>query len=463
MIERKTSVYTIPIGDKFLIYAPLKHMAFIGNEALAKAVGYHLENKKDNSYSKHELIVSLHKTGLFEPDIVKSSRCTDNQQFHPTLCILMPTTACNLSCTYCYAAYKGKKESALKWQVAKKAIDTAYNNSVTFSKRKFALSFHGGGEPTLPQDLFFTASLYAKSLDPDCSISVTTNAVWDKEFRERALNLLSEISISFDGNEATQNHQRPHKSGDGTFLRVMKTIDDIEKRKIPYGIRMTVTKTSLAKLRSNVEFLIDRTSCKSFQVEAVYDQGRAAGAGLKIDDVDAFTEAFLDVYHFARDKGRSVYYSSVRPHLITDTFCTATSDALIVTSAGELTACYEVFDRSHILSDDFITGYIDLKEGIVLYPGKREALLKKISDNRDRCQNCFCYYHCAGDCPPKAFMSHLSNDKFRCLVTQSITREILLDKIMESDGFWQGNIKTNQSSGYRSPKIKSITRNIQSI
>jgi uncharacterized protein len=363
----------------------------------------------------------------------------------------MPTTACNLACTYCYAASDSKKRTFLQWPVAKQAIDIAYQNSVKLKKGKFALSFHGGGEPTLPREFFIKASEYARELDPNCAISVTTNAVWDYDFTQKALNFLTEISISIDGNEITQNRQRPDNQGKGTFSRVMKTIKEIEKRDISYGIRMTVTKESLPELPSNVEFFCSQTKCKSFQVEAVYNQGRAIGAGLAIEDVDTFVEIFMDVHHYAKDRGKSVHYSSARPHLITNTFCTATSNALIVTTDGELTACYEVFDRSHILSEDFIIGRIDLTEGMVLYPGKRENLLKKISDNRIACETCFCYYHCAGDCPPKAFLSHLSKDKFRCSITRAITRELILDRIEEYDGFWFGNHPLGRNAKMKIP------------
>jgi uncharacterized protein len=444
MSTTKTTLYNIPIEDKFIIYAPLKPLAFIGNKALVNIVNQKVQDPQNINGTANELIEALQKTRLFEPDQIRFSSCDCDQPFYPTLCILMPTTACNLACTYCYADYEGKKTSSLKWPVAKKAIDISYHNANILKKGRFAISFHGGGEPTLPKAFFFKVSEYARSLDPNCPISVTTNAVWDQDFRERALNLLSEISISFDGNEITQNRQRPDAQGYGTFSKVMETIKEIEKRKIPYGIRMTVTKESLTELQSNVEFLCQYTDCKSFQVEAVYNQGRAIGAGLSIDDINTFVEIFMDVHHYAKERGKSVHYSSARPHLTTNTFCTATSNALIVTSNGELTACYEVFDRSHLLAEDFIIGKIDLKEGIELYPGKRENLLAKISTNRDNCKDCFCYYHCAGDCPPKAFISHRTNDQFRCTVTRKITRELIIDRIVENDGFWQGNISNKQ-------------------
>jgi uncharacterized protein len=454
MTGRNVAIYTVPVNGKYLVYAPLKQMAFIGNEALVNAIHDHLNNKSIYKHFNHELIIALKKTKLFEPDTTRFSTCDCNQRFYPTLCILMPTSACNLACTYCYAAYEGKKTNSLKWPVAKRAIDIAYENSVNYEIDKFALSFHGGGEPTLNKSLFFKAIGYARKLDANCPVSVTTNAVWDKDFRNRALDLLNEISISFDGNETTQNRQRPDRSGSGTFSKVMETIREIENRNIPYGIRMTVTKESLPELGSNMDFMIHHTNCKSFQVEPVYNQGRAADAGMTIQDVDKFVGIFMDIHQSAREKGRSVHYSSARPHLITNTFCTATSNALIVTSDGNLTACYEVFDHSHLLADYFIIGKIDPKEGASLFPEKRENLLKKISENRESCNECFCYYHCAGDCPPKAMMAHLNHDTFRCTVTRAITLELILEKIIESNGFWSGNTPENHSSvnpeGYES-------------
>jgi len=438
MPESHKTIYTIPIEDKYIVYAPLMPLAFIGNKALVNLVHRKLTDPGNKS-CQNDIIDTLEKAGLFLPDRRKVPECDCTRPFNPALCILMPTTACNLACTYCYAAYDGKRNVYMQWPVAKKAIDTAFRNSVNPGNGRFSLSFHGGGEPTLPQEFFFKAAGYARKLDPNCPISVTTNAVWDKAFTEKALEILTEISISFDGNEITQNRQRPDRHGNATFTKVMQTIRAIENRKIPYGIRMTITRESLPELRANVEFLCTNTECRSFQVEAVYDQGRAEGSGLTMDDINPFVDEYMDAFRSAASHGRNLHYSSARPHLITSTFCAATSNALIVTADGELTACYEVFDHNHPLAEDFIIGRIDPAGGLILDPGKRDNLLAKINENRSSCRECFCYYHCAGDCPPKAFMAQMKNDRFRCAVTKAITRELIIERIADSDGFWQGD------------------------
>jgi uncharacterized protein len=436
---KNPSIYNIPIEDKYIVYAPLKRRAYIGNEALVSVIKKKLEGQNLEPFENNEIISTLTETGFFEPDINHFENPSSDQSFFPTTCILMPTTACNLACTYCYAGYEGKKTVSLTWELARKAMDTAFENSKKSNARQFSLSFHGGGEPSLPMELFLRAAKYARKLDPDCPISLTSNCVWDQEFRREALEILDEVSISFDGNKITQDRQRPDKKGMGTFSRVMETIREIEQKNIRYGIRMTVTKESLPELYSNIEFLCNDTACLSFQVEAVYNQGRAEGAGLTINDVDQFVCTFMDAYDYAKSKGRHISYSAARPHLITNMFCSATSNALIVTSDGELTACYEVFDHSHPLAEEFIFGRLDGINGINFYPGKRENLLAKIAANRNNCEDCFCFYHCAGDCPPKAFLAQQNNDRFRCLTTMAITKELILEKLIENNGFWQEN------------------------
>lgn len=432
-------IYSIPVEDKYIIYAPLKRIAFLGNKALKNAIDQ-IEFKGINEKDKNnETIKALNNIGFFNPDNLKLPSIDNKQAFSPSLCILMPTTACNLACSYCYADNPDKKPLVMKWAIAKQGIDIAYQNSKENNSKKFSLSFHGGGEPTLPQNLVLKACNYARKLDPQCPISITSNCVWEDDFRNKLLEYVTEVSISFDGAKITQDRQRPDKEGKGTFNRVMKSIQEIEGRNIAYGIRMTITKQSLPELLSNVTFIAKRTKCHVVHVEAVYDKGRAMGSDLKLLDVDLFVEKFLEAYDFAKSKGLEVKVSSVRPNVISNSFCKATSEALIVTTHGELTSCYEVFDDSHPLSKDFLIGTVDSQIGIQLYADKRTQLLQMIEDNKASCRTCFCYYHCAGDCPPKSLYVKSKKDSFRCRITQELTKAMIIDKIIEGDGIWIGN------------------------
>lgn len=426
-------IFVIPVEDNFLIYNPLKQIAFIGNIGMVNVIQKYINGENSNSDEEKKVLSALSKSGFFKPKKRKvPSSSINSKLFMPTACVLMPTTACNLACTYCYATYEGKKTEYLSWAIAKKAIDICYSNSKRQMNSRFSLSFHGGGEPSLSQELFFRAAYYSRKLDPSCRISITSNCIWNEKFRKEAIGLLNEVSVSLDGAKTTQDRQRPDKNGNGTFVHVMNTIRDLELNRIPYGIRMTVNKDSVPELVRNIDFITNITSCKSIQVEPVYNQGKASKLDSSIRDVKLFTDSFLEGYYLAKSRGVRLSYSSARPHIITNTFCKANSKALIVTSRGEITACYEVFDQSHPFAKDFIIGSLNNGKGVHLFPEKRVELLKKIKDNMDQCKDCFCYYHCAGDCPPKAFLNQGMPDNFRCSVTREITRELILDRMSES-------------------------------
>lgn len=422
--------------DKFIFYAPLKRIAFIGNKALKKAME---EIRLGKHINENEAIQSLQKIGLFEPDSIPPFTKTKDIPFSPSICILMLTTACNMACTYCYAENGRNETLVMDWDIAKKGIDTAYQNAVKCSKQQFSLSFHGGGEPTLPQDLILKCCKYARTLNPICPISITSNCVWDDSFRDELLSYVNDVSVSFDGAEMTQNIQRPMKSGKGSFEMAFKSIREIEKRNIDYGIRMTVTQQSLPVLLENIQFIAQNTKCKTVQVEAVYNQGKAIGSGQCISDSDLFIEKFLEAFDFAKSKDLQLKVSSVRPNSLTTSFCRAISEALIVTADGQLTSCYEVFDESHPLSKDFLIGNLDQKDGINLHPNVRTQLLEKVEDNRQSCAECFCFYHCAGDCPPKSLLAKENGESFRCRVTKGLTKAMIVDKLIEGNGFWNGN------------------------
>lgn len=428
-------VYAVPIEDRYLLYAPLAPLCFVGNAAMRDAVKHAL----DRGLAEGELGEFLRSVEFWGPDRLAPRPGPDLLTYRPTQCILMPTTACDLGCTYCYAAGSHGDGSRLPWPLARAAIDQVFANAQALGGSPFSLGFHGGGEPTLHEDLFVAACSHARSLDPTCTISLTTHGCFEDPRREALLDWVDEVSLSLDGGPGTQDRQRPDARGQGTFERVMRTLCALEARDLRYGLRLTVTRQSVDELASNIDLLCRLTACPTFQVEPVYDQGRASCGDQVIREPLRFVAAFLEAERLARARGRALYFSAARPWVVTSAFCQAPSNALIVTARGELTSCYEVFDRTHPLADTFIIGQLDEDRGLRLHPGRREALVEAIAGSRKLCVNCFCFFHCAGDCPPKALLARARGDSFRCEVTRAITREWLLDRIAETEGVWRGH------------------------
>jgi uncharacterized protein len=124
--------------------------------------------------------------------------------------------------------------------------------------------------------------------------------------------------------------------------------------------------------------------------------------------------------------------------LLTHTFCTAPHGALIVNAAGELVGCYEVADNHHPLAEISTVGHV--ADGrVVVDRQAQQRLWTYLEEKRGNCRDCFCYWHCAGDCYTRAQVADKAGEPSpRCHMNREITARMLLWNIQNSDGVWQG-------------------------
>jgi uncharacterized protein len=381
----------------------------------------------------------LDRFQLFDPDPIPPEGPFAVEPFQPTTCVLLMTTACNLRCIYCYAAPEGQGEE-LDPSLGKKAIDIVCDNAKKLGRPNFEVSFHGGGEPTLAWSTLSELACYARRKPLPCTISLTSNGVWTATRRKEILDLApSNVSLSLDGIAAVQDRQRPTLAGRGSFESVWATLRELEEHGIRYGLRASVTDCSINQLSESIEYFCRNTRAATFQVEPVFGYGRALQTSSRLLDTTAFVDAFLDAYDIAQFYGKHLYYSAARPWLLTARFCTAVDNALIVSTDGGLTPCYEVFGRTHPLAEQLFFGHIDSR-GLTIDQATRRKLYDQIESRRRKCRSCFCFYHCAGDCIAKV-LSHGEDGhlKFgpRCSINRSITKELILRNVERAGGVWQ--------------------------
>jgi uncharacterized protein len=102
----------------------------------------------------------------------------------------------------------------------------------------------------------------------------------------------------------------------------------------------------------------------------------------------------------------------------------------VVTPSGDITSCYEVADAANPLAGVFFYGRYDPKtRTFVLDRDRRERLFGLSVLEKPECSDCFCKWHCAGDCPAKALLSEraeIDNLPDRCLINRELTRDQLV-------------------------------------
>jgi uncharacterized protein len=433
-------VLAIPIAGRIILYRPLLRLAFVGNEAMARQV---LELAQEwngtgarpqpAEFLSPEVADFLEGIGFLETD--PPPPAPRETEYRPTSAVILATNRCNLRCGYCYASAGDDYTQEVPIELARTAIDVVHQNAVEVGRHGFELTFHGGGEPTLAWQTLEEAVDYARTKDLPCHTWMVSNGIWSERRGEWIKDNLDRVTISFDGTQETQDRQRPFASGQGSFDAVMRSIAHLDRYGFDYGIRMTALAPWRGQLARDVRFICEETACRSLQVEPAFNSNRGEYRPPSWQECQDFVAGYMEAFEIAERAGRRLHFSGARPRTRTSAFCSAPYGGLIVTPSGDLVTCYEITDRQHPLAGMCTIGRIE-GEQVVLDREQRASFLSRLEGRRQACRDCFCYWHCAGDCHAKTFYPGIDTNPItspRCKMNRAILAQQLLWFIANSE------------------------------
>jgi uncharacterized protein len=236
--------------------------------------------------------------------------------------------------------------------------------------------------------------------------------------------------------------QCPLPSGKPSSSAVLQTIRAFDRADFPYGIRITVTATSVELLPQSIEYLLDQAHPKHIQVEPMYVLGRGRESGLEVDP-QAFIQSFREARPIALQRGVDFFYSGARLDVLADRFCQSCGEGFSLTPQGLVSACYEVPDAGFEFSGQFIIGHYDDRQERYVFDGEKlERLRSHTVEQIPWCRDCFCKWHCGGDCAYKGRHAMVDGQFLgdaRCEITHALTLDQVLEKIEQSGGeLWAG-------------------------
>jgi len=442
-------IYSIPIDEKkYLIYAPLKGIAFIGNTPLVNTIVEQCQCPS-SSLKVTDKIEFLYQLNFFQPEPLPVDKYqTKGIQYDAV--ILFLTNQCNLHCSYCYAFSGEYPPKTMSWEIAKAAIDFVMEDVIKYQSSAMTLGFHGGGEPTLNWEILTRAVDYARALAErhhiHLHVSGAFNGYWSKKVLSYIIQNFTELSLSFDGLPAVQNLQRPAKGKTNSFTRVAATLQALDQAHFLYGIRMTVTNETVTRLAESIAFICEHFHPQKIQVEPAFEEGRARQNRSAITDLNIFIDQFISGYKIAEQHQITLFYSGARLEVLNTRFCLAACRAFVITPDGDVTTCFEIYGREHPMSQYFIVGRYQGNGNFWIDDEKLRRHFNRTIQRISYCEHCFCKWHCAGDCAIKT-VARETGDGFqpsaRCLVNQEITKFLILRKIQASCGLlWVNQNKT---------------------
>jgi len=446
-----SEIYVIPVSnqndnDKFIIFRPLPGIAFVGNRAMAN-LAQKLLNDDSRADGQDEAAIFLRSIGFLESAPPPAN--TMGKEFVPSTAVLLLTNQCQLRCVYCYAAAGESPRKTLTAELGHSAIDAVYQTARERGHTQFEVSFHGGGEPTMAWHVLKDCVNWARKKTIPARITLTTNGIWSPQQCAWIIQNVNGLSLSMDGLPTTQDQHRPFSKGVGSSAIVLRNMAELDHYQYPYDVRMTAI-APWENLPLDVEFLCQRSDCRTIQVEPAFNTQRGEHNDPEPDNMKSFADAYMEAVEVAAKAGRRFYYSGARLGMVATTFCTAPYHALIINPDGDLIACYEVTSQSHPLAGISRIGQI--KDGqIILDQNARKRLHALMSERRDGCSDCFCYWSCAGGCYIRSFGSppegHLYHGNL-CDLHRQLTKSLLLKEIARGDGVWHAVSKPMKRVAY---------------
>ena len=422
-----------------ILYAPLGNLIARANEpAVAAALAYARDPNtlEDMSDDERAVVETLGERGFFR----HRAYPRHTVGFRPVQVTLFPTNNCNLRCSYCYAfggegGGSGEPLTRMDLRVAQRAIDLIARNALERRAegepiRNFLVSIHGNGEPFCAYDLIREIVWYgqdvAEELDIPAVFNAATNGVLTDEQLDFVIANFHSVNVSFDGLPRFQDANRPMAGGRGSFAQVDHTMRRLAEAGVGFGIRTTVTAAMVDAMPEIVAFVAESyPGIEQLHLEPVWECGRCVTSDNSMPSAEAFTRRYLESLEVAQERGLRLVFSGARQDMLVDTFCKVSSGSFTVTPTGDVTACYEVSYRSDPRSERFFFGHFDHELGdFVFDQDKLDELSRLNVRNIHSCDDCFCRWHCAGDCAAKVLDGiplEEHHGSVRCRISRALT------------------------------------------
>ncbi|MCB0728734.1 MAG: anaerobic sulfatase maturase [Ignavibacteriae bacterium] len=341
------------------------------------------------------------------------------QYFHV---LAKPTGAiCNLDCKYCFFLSKEMLYPGSRFRMADKLLEEYIKQMIDSQETNEVFISWQGGEPTLMGIDFFKRSieLEEKYRKPGMTISHTmqTNGIliddeWCEFFKKN--NYL--IGLSIDGTKELHDFYRVDKGGHGSFDKVIRAANLMDKHKVDFNLLTTVHAHNVDYPLEIYRFFRDEMKARFIQFIPIVERDNDTGfqEGNEVTDRSVSAEKwgnFLikiydewvrrdvgEVYVQMFDAALASWYG-VDPAMCI--FVEKCGKALALEHNGDLYCCDHFVEPKYLLGnilENSMSELVNSEKQIKFGNDKLETL-------PDYCMKCEVRFACHGECPKNRFIN----------------------------------------------------------
>jgi uncharacterized protein len=386
-----TSVYAVPVLDRWLVHAPLHSLTALVNAQALRAL--RATGREELPLAVAELAAELARPPRPEPRPAEGPP-------RPDFLGLIPTRTCNLSCVYCAFGAPSAPPESMPVKTAVAAVDWMADRALEAGRSTLDVHFFGGEafcEPDVVDVSVHRARARGAELGLTPRFEVSTNGCLDDARCRFVADHFYWVVLSIDGPPDLQDAHRPFRSGAGSYERAAQTARVLSRSRVGLSLRVTVTRSSTGRLPEITSWLCGELRPDSIVFEPLRPTPESVAAGLLPPDPWSFVPACLEAFRVARGLGVEPVFSAASIGELRHSFCPVGRDTAIVAPDGRIAACYMQESDWRAYGLDLTFGRISA-EGEVTISQPALERMRALPRHGARCTHCLARWHCAGGC-----------------------------------------------------------------
>jgi uncharacterized protein len=387
-------IFAVPVGKKFLFYAPLHQLTALVNLSALHAIRDALLTGDSAPPGLQPIIERLRTPPIPVPTARTGPLTT------PLFLGIISTRGCNLACRYCdFAAPKSNSE-VMDLALARRAVDSYLNLVCEAGNRNAEVHFFGG-EPFYAETVIHFVVEYAASQAAALGLTVrfeaTTNGLYNTTRCRWIADHFDAIVLSLDGTPDIQECHRPSLNGHKTADIIVRNARILSEGSVELILRSCITRDTVQRMPEIARWIGREFRPSTVCFETLNASPLSEAAHFAPPDPWEFAQNFDAAAGILQAYGIETVMSSADLRTCRASFCPVGKDALIVSPDGAVDACY-------LLKKDWEKSGLDLRlgrlngKGFEIDPAALQSVRDLTVHQKPLCADCFCRYHCAGGC-----------------------------------------------------------------